>query len=181
MRRAGTSSRYPLPTARGAVCRAPCVASARASASRRPASSQQPAASNSSRRPQATGGHSQLSQGLAAGTAGRGARGTPTAHLPLPPAAAGPRPPTARQQAVQAAQGPGPLVHELPLGTTNTHTHKRSAGACQAAGRRAAGCNIPQLQLALPSPLGRISRYLSGSVFNPPSGIFGFYSKGSAF
>jgi hypothetical protein len=27
----------------------------------------------------------------------------------------------------------------------------------------------------------RISRHLSGSIFNPPSGIFGFYFKGSAF
>jgi hypothetical protein len=27
---------------------------------------------------------------------------------------------------------------------------------------------------------GRISRHLSGSIFNPPSGIFGFYFKGSA-
>jgi hypothetical protein len=29
--------------------------------------------------------------------------------------------------------------------------------------------------------LGRISRHLSDSIFNPPSGIFGFYFKGSAF
>jgi hypothetical protein len=37
------------------------------------------------------------------------------------------------------------------------------------------------LQRASRGQLGRISRHLSGSIFNPPSGIFGFYFKGPAF
>jgi hypothetical protein len=39
--------------------------------------------------------------------------------------------------------------------------------------RRPVGRGIPQP--------GRISRHLSGYISNPPSGIFGFYFKGSAF
>jgi hypothetical protein len=36
-------------------------------------------------------------------------------------------------------------------------------------------------QLSSSRSLGRTRRHLSGSIFNPPSGIFGFHFKGSAF
>ena len=70
-----------------------------------------------------------------------------------------------------------PLLARSPRSLARVHTHTHTHSCLRA---------FPFSPSPSPSPvpasrLGRISRRLSDFIFNPPSGIFGFYFKVSAF